>query len=42
MAVNYEIVSEKIFNILKGFGYSVKSYNKEGEINYAQIKENSA
>ena len=32
MAVNYEIVSEKLFNILKGFGYSVRSYNKEGDL----------
>ena len=32
MAVNYEIVSEKIFNILKGFGYSVRSYNKDGDL----------
>jgi len=32
MAVNYEIVSEKLFNILKGFGYNVRSYNKEGDL----------
>ena len=32
MAININTVSEKLFNILKGFGYEVKSFNKEGKI----------
>ena len=32
MAINKPVVAEKIFNILKGYGYSVKSFNKRGEI----------
>ena len=32
MAININTVSEKLFNILKGFGYEVKSYNKEGKL----------
>jgi len=32
MAVNTEVVSEKIFNLLKGKGYVVKSFNKSGEL----------
>ena len=32
MAVNTEVVSEKIFNLLKGKGYVVKSFNKNGEL----------
>lgn len=31
MAVNSELVSEKIFNLLKGKGYIVKSFNKDGQ-----------
>jgi septation ring formation regulator EzrA len=31
MAVNSELVSEKIFNLLKGKGYLVKSFNKDGQ-----------
>lgn len=30
MAIDTASVAEKVFNILKGFGYSVQSYNKEG------------
>lgn len=38
MATNKKLVSEKIFNLLKGFGYEVKSFDKEGnsEINPAE------
>jgi len=32
MAVNTGLVSEKIFNLLKGKGYVVKSFNKDGEL----------
>ena len=32
MAVNIDIVSEKLFNILKGFGYEVKSFDKDGDL----------
>jgi len=31
MAIDTASVAEKVFNILKGFGYSVKSYGKEGK-----------
>ena len=31
MAININTVSEKLFNILKGFGYEVNSFNKEGK-----------
>lgn len=32
MAVNITLVAEKIFNILKGMGYAVKSYDNEGKL----------
>lgn len=32
MAINTDTVSEKIFNLLKGFGYPVKSYNMDGRL----------
>jgi hypothetical protein len=32
MAIDTASVAEKVFNILKGHGYSVQSYNKEGKI----------
>lgn len=32
MAININTVSEKLFNILKGFGYEIKSFNKEGKL----------
>ena len=32
MAINTDAIAEKIFNLLKGFGYSVKSYDKEGKL----------
>lgn len=32
MAINYNLVSEKIFNLLRGKGFEVSSYNKEGDI----------
>jgi len=31
MAVNYSAVTERVFNLLKGYGYSVKAYNSEGK-----------
>ena len=30
--MNIKIVAEKTFNLLKGFGYEVSSYNKEGDL----------
>lgn len=32
MAINYESVSEKVFNLLKGYGLSVQAYDSEGKI----------
>ena len=32
MAININTVSEKLFNILKGFGFEIKSFNKEGKL----------
>jgi hypothetical protein len=32
MAVNTQKLAEKIFNLLKGYGYAVKSYNAEGKL----------
>lgn len=32
MAINYNLVSEKVFNLLRGNGFEVQAYNKEGEI----------
>lgn len=31
MAINYRTVSEKVFNILKGFGFAVRSFDKLGK-----------
>lgn len=31
MSINYRAVSEKVFNILKGFGYAVRSFDEHGE-----------
>jgi hypothetical protein len=31
MSINIETVAEKTFNILKGYGYEIRSFNKEGE-----------
>jgi hypothetical protein len=31
MAINYRTVSERVFNILKGFGFAVRSFDKYGE-----------
>lgn len=32
MAIDTNVLAEKIFNILKGFGYSVKNYDKGGKL----------
>lgn len=32
MATNYKDISEKIFNLLKGHGLNIRSFNKEGKI----------
>lgn len=32
MAINTDRVAEKIFNLLKGYGYQVKSYDKDGKL----------
>jgi len=32
MATNLEQISEKVFNLLKGFGFEVQSFNKEGKL----------
>lgn len=32
MAVNHTVVAEKVFNLLKGFGYVVKSFDNEGKL----------
>jgi len=32
MAVNYSAVSEKIYNILKGYGFEIKSFDKHGTL----------
>lgn len=32
MAINYPIVAERVFNLLKGMNYDVKSYNNAGEL----------
>lgn len=32
MAVNLAVVAEKVFNLLKGFGYVVKSFDNEGKL----------
>ena len=32
MAINYNIVAEKIFNQLRGHGFTVKTYDKEGNL----------
>jgi hypothetical protein len=32
MAINIQNVAEKIFNLLKGYGYQVKSYDKNGNL----------
>ena len=30
--MNIKLVAERTFNLLKGFGYEVSSYNKEGDL----------
>lgn len=32
MAIDTNLLAEKIFNILKGYGYAVKSYDKDGKL----------
>ena len=32
MAVNLEQISEKVFNLLKGFGFDVQSFDKKGKL----------
>lgn len=32
MAVNHQIVAEKVFNLLKGYGFVVKNFNTEGKL----------
>ena len=32
MAVNIQAVAEKVYNLLKGFGYTVKNYDKDGKL----------
>ena len=32
MAINRELVAEKIFNVLKGFGYEVQSFDSDGKL----------
>lgn len=32
MAINYSLVSEKVFNLLKGYGFVVKSFDREGKL----------
>lgn len=32
MSVNIETVAENVFNLLKGYGYSVKSYDDDGKV----------
>jgi len=32
MAVNTKKLAEKIFNLLKGYGYTVQSYDPEGKL----------
>jgi len=32
MAINKEQISEKVFNLLKGFGFKIESFDKEGKI----------
>ena len=32
MAINYSHVSEKVFNLIKGYGFDLQSFNKEGEL----------
>lgn len=32
MAVNLEQISEKVFNLLKGFGFDVQSFDKQGKL----------
>ena len=32
MPISYSTVAEKIYNSLKGFGYSVQSFNEDGEL----------
>ena len=32
MAIDTNVLAEKIFNILKGFGYAVKNYDKQGKL----------
>lgn len=32
MAINYSHVSEKVFNLIKGYGYDLQSFNKEGDL----------
>lgn len=32
MAINYSLVSEKVFNLLKGHGFVVKSFDKAGKL----------
>ena len=31
MSINIETVAEKTFNILKGYGYEIRSFNKDGD-----------
>ena len=30
MSINIETVAEKTFNVLKGFGYEIRSFDKDG------------
>ena len=32
MATNFKDISEKVFNLLKGHGFDLKTFNKEGKI----------
>ena len=32
MAINVNSVSEKIYNLIKGFGHEVQSYDNEGNL----------
>ena len=32
MSINIETVAEKTFNVLKGFGFDVRSFDKEGNL----------
>ena len=32
MAINYSHVSEKVFNLIKGYGFDLQSFDKEGDL----------